>query len=66
MQTKDNVGWANGRYAVIGIVSDDDNRGDREMDLVRRISRVKVKTPQNSPKELMTIVGCRMLLGVET
>jgi hypothetical protein len=35
------------------------------MGLVRRISRVKMKTPQNSPKEPITIAGCRMLPGVE-
>jgi hypothetical protein len=45
---------------------DDGDGGDRGMDLVRRISRVEVKTPQNSPKEPITIAGCRMLLGMET
>lgn len=28
------------------------------MDLVRRISKVDVKTPQNSPKDPVMIVGC--------
>ncbi len=66
VQTKDNTGWADGRYAAFGIVLDDGNGGDRGMDLVRRISRVEVTTPQNSLKETITIVGCRMLLGAET
>jgi cyclophilin family peptidyl-prolyl cis-trans isomerase len=66
VQTKDNAGWADGRYAALGIVLDDGNGGSRGMDLVRRISSVKVKSPQNSLKEPITIVGCRMLTGAET
>jgi cyclophilin family peptidyl-prolyl cis-trans isomerase len=65
VQTKDDAGWANGRYAAFRIVLDDGDGGNRGMDLVRRISRVEVKTPQNSPKEPITIVRCRMLLGAE-
>ena len=66
VQTKDNAGWANRRYAALGIVLNDGGVGNRGMDLVRRISRVEVKTPQNSPKEPITIVRCRMLPGAET
>jgi cyclophilin family peptidyl-prolyl cis-trans isomerase len=66
VQIKDNTGWADGRYTAFGVVLDDGKRGNRKVDLVRRISRVEVKTPQNSPKEPITIVGCRMLPGAET
>ncbi len=66
VQTKDNAGWADGRYTAFGIVLDDGNGGDRGMDLVRRISRVEVTTPQNSLKEAITFEGCRMLPGAET
>lgn len=59
VQTEDDAGWADGRYAAFGIVLDDGD--DKGMDLVRRISRVEVKTPQNSPKEPITIVGCGVL-----
>ncbi len=65
MQIKDNTGWADRRYATFGMVLDDGDGGDRGMDLVRRISRVEVKTPQNSPKKPIMIVGCRMLPGAE-
>ncbi len=65
MQTKDDAGWADGRYMALGIVLDDGDGGNRGMDLVRRISSVEVKTPQKSPKEPITIVGCRMLPGAE-
>ncbi len=41
VQTKDNAGWANRRYAALGIVLNDGGVGNRGMDLVRRISRVK-------------------------
>jgi cyclophilin family peptidyl-prolyl cis-trans isomerase len=34
VQTKDNAGWADGRYAALGLVLDDINGGDRGMDLV--------------------------------
>ena len=57
---------ADGRYAALGIVLDDGNGGSRGMDLVRRISRVEVTTPQNSLKEAITFEGCRMLPGAET
>ncbi len=66
MKTKDNACWANGRYAALGIVLDDSNGGNKGLDLVRRISSVEVKTPQNSSKEPITIVRCRVLPGVET
>ncbi len=67
VQTEDDAGWADGRYAAFGIVldDDDDDDGDKNkgMDLVRRISRVEVKAPLNSPKEPITIVGCGVLAG---
>ena len=66
MQTKDDASWADRRYATFGMVLDDGNGGNRGMDLVRRKSRVEVKTPQKSPKEPITIAGCRMLPGAET
>ncbi len=66
VQTKDDKGWADRMYAALGIVLDDCDGGDRGMNLVRRISRVEVKTPQNSPKEPIMIIGCRMLPGAET
>ena len=56
VQTEDDAGWADGRYAAFGIVLDN-NDGSKGMDLVRRISRVEVKMPQNSPKEPISIVG---------
>jgi hypothetical protein len=31
------------------------------MELVKKISRVDVKTPQNSPKEPIEIIGCGLL-----
>ena len=70
VQTEDDAGWADGRYAAFGIVldvdDDDDDGGggnNKGMDLVRRISRVEVKTPLNSPKEPIMIVGCGVLAG---
>lgn len=72
IQTEEDAGWADGRYAAFGIVLDDNSSNNdaeavddgvknKGMDLVRRISRVEVKTPQNSPKEPITIVRCGVL-----
>jgi cyclophilin family peptidyl-prolyl cis-trans isomerase len=72
IQTERDAGWADGRYAAFGIVLDDENKGGDDgngggssggggMDLVRRISRVDVSRPRNSPKESVTIVGCGLL-----
>jgi cyclophilin family peptidyl-prolyl cis-trans isomerase len=74
IQTEDDAGWADDRYAAFGIVLDDDSNSNNSnnddnadgltnkgMDLVRRISSVEVKTPQNSPKEPITIVRCGVL-----
>jgi cyclophilin family peptidyl-prolyl cis-trans isomerase len=74
IQTEDDAGWADDRYAAFGIVLDDNSNSNNSniddnadglknkgMDLVRRISRVEVKTPQNSPKEAITIVRCGVL-----
>ena len=71
IQTEDDAGWADDRYAAFGIVLDDNSSSNDDanddgvknkgMDLVRRISRVEVKTPQNSPKEPITIVRCGVL-----
>ena len=59
IQTEDDAGWADGRYAAFGIVLEEDGTGG--MELVKKISRVDVKTPQNSPKEPVSIVGCGLL-----
>ena len=66
IQTERDAGWADGRYAAFGIVLDENKGGDDVsggggMDLVRRISRVDVSRPRNSPKESVTIVGCGLL-----
>jgi cyclophilin family peptidyl-prolyl cis-trans isomerase len=62
VQTEADAGWADGRYAAFGVVLE--GEGDSGgMDLVRRISKVDVKPPQNSPKEAVTIVGCGILEG---
>ncbi len=66
VQTEDNAGWVDRRYATLGIVLDNGDGGDRGVDLVRRISRVEVKTPLNSLKEPIMIVKFRMLTGAET
>ena len=57
VQTEDDAGWADGRYAAFGIVLEEGGG----MDLVKRISNVDVKTPQNSPKDPITIVACGRL-----
>ena len=56
IQTESDAGWADDRYAAFGIVLEEDGSGG--MDLVRRISKVDVKPPQNSPKDPVMIVGC--------
>jgi len=61
VQTEEDAGWADGRYAAFGIVLDNDEGGGGGMDLVRRISKVDVKAPQNSPTETIVIVGCGVL-----
>jgi cyclophilin family peptidyl-prolyl cis-trans isomerase len=67
VQTENDAGWADGRYAAFGIVLDGDMAdgggeiGNGGMDLVRRISRVDVVRPRNSPKDSVTIVGCGVL-----
>ena len=73
VQTESDAGWADGRYAAFGIVLDEEEKkggagengggggGGGGMDLVRRISRVDVTRPRNSPKESVTIVGCGVL-----
>lgn len=64
IQTEEDAGWADGRYAAFGIVLEEDD-GDKKagsgMELVKKISRVDVKTPQNSPKDPILIVGCGLL-----
>mmetsp|Transcript_2489 Transcript_2489/g.3650 ORF Transcript_2489/g.3650 Transcript_2489/m.3650 type:complete len:116 (-) Transcript_2489:459-806(-) len=59
VQTEGDAGWADDRYAAFGIVLEEEGTGG--MDLVRRISKVDVKAPQNSPKEPVLIVGCGVL-----
>ena len=59
INTEQDTGWADDRYACFGIVLEDD--GSAGMDLVKKISKVDVKTPQNSPKDPVMIVGCGVL-----
>ncbi|KAL7488616.1 hypothetical protein ACHAW6_014214 [Cyclotella cf. meneghiniana] len=59
IQTEDDAGWADGRYAAFGIVLEEDGTGG--MELVKKISRLDVKTPQNAPKDPVSIVGCGLL-----
>mmetsp|Transcript_15173 Transcript_15173/g.32934 ORF Transcript_15173/g.32934 Transcript_15173/m.32934 type:complete len:282 (+) Transcript_15173:18-863(+) len=61
IQTEKDAGWADDRYAAFGVVLDEEETGG--MDLVRRISKVSVKTPQNSPKDPVMIVGCGTIEG---
>lgn len=61
IQTESDAGWADDRYAAFGVVLEEEGSGG--MDLVRRISRVDVKTPQNSPKDPVMIVGCGIVEG---
>ena len=61
IQTESDAGWADDRYAAFGVVLDEE--GSSGMDLVRRISRVDVKPPQNSPKDPVKIVGCGIVEG---
>ncbi|KAL7469387.1 hypothetical protein ACHAXS_009646 [Conticribra weissflogii] len=63
IQTENDAGWADNRYAVFGIVL---NEGDEDgkaggMELVRKISKVDVKPPQNVPKDPVMIVGCGLV-----
>lgn len=62
IQTENDAGWADDRYAAFGIVLEEKD-GTGGMELVRRISRVDVKTPQNSPKVPVMIVGCGVYDG---
>lgn len=59
IQTKDDAGWADERYAAFGIVLEEE--GTAGMDLVKKISKVDVKAPQNNPKDPVMIVGCGVL-----
>ena len=59
INTEQDAGWADDRYACFGIVLNDE--GSAGMDLVKKISKVDVKTPQNSPKDPVMIVGCGVL-----
>eukprot|EP01083_Nonionella_stella_P229944 813311_1 len=59
IQTENDAGWADGRYAAFGIVLEEE--GTDGMDLVRRISKVDVKAPQNNPKDPVMIVGCGLV-----
>lgn len=62
IQTEDDAGWADGRYAAFGVVLGEDiGKSLGGMELVKKISKVDVKTPQNSPKDPIEIVGCGLL-----
>lgn len=64
IQTENDAGWADDRYAAFGIVLDDyEEGGSGGMDLVRRISKVEVTRPKNTPKDPVMIVGCGVLEG---
>ena len=66
IQTEEDAGWADDRYAAFGIVLEEED-GEEEksagggMDLVQRISKVDVKPPQNYPKDPVMIVGCGLI-----
>mmetsp|Transcript_16464 Transcript_16464/g.24294 ORF Transcript_16464/g.24294 Transcript_16464/m.24294 type:complete len:232 (-) Transcript_16464:44-739(-) len=49
-------GWADDRYAAFGIVEDEGS-----MDTVHKIEKVKVKPPQNNPKEPVKIIASGVL-----
>lgn len=57
IQTEKDAGWADDRFAAFGIVLEDEE-GTGGMDLVKRISKVDVTRPQNSPNDPVEIVGC--------
>lgn len=59
IQTENDAGWADGRYAAFGIVLEEEGTGG--MELIKKISRLEVTTPQNNPKEPVSIVGCGLL-----
>jgi peptidyl-prolyl cis-trans isomerase B (cyclophilin B) len=59
IQTNDDAGWADDRYAAFGIVLEEE--GTAGMDLVKKISKVDVKAPQNNPIDPVMIVGCGVL-----
>ena len=65
IQTEEDAGWADDRYAAFGIVLEEEDKGKGGsgggMDLVQRISNVDVKPPQNSPKDPVMIVGCGLI-----
>lgn len=61
IQTKDDAGWADDRYAAFGIVLEEE--GTAGMDLVRKINKVDVKAPQNKPTDPVMIVGCGVFEG---
>mmetsp|Transcript_19465 Transcript_19465/g.28658 ORF Transcript_19465/g.28658 Transcript_19465/m.28658 type:complete len:234 (-) Transcript_19465:290-991(-) len=50
----DDAGWADDKYAAFGIVEDG-------MDYVKKIEKVSVSPPKNSPKTPVTIIGCGVL-----
>lgn len=54
INTKDNAGWADDRYAAFGIV-------EEGMDLVRAIEKLPVSPPKNSPKTAVKIVSSGVL-----
>ena len=54
INTKDNGGWGDDRYAAFGIV-------EEGMDLVKKIEMVPVSPPKNSPKNDVRIVASGVL-----
>lgn len=55
-QVNDNGGWADDRYAAFGIV--DEASG---LDILKRLERVEVQPPKNSPKNDVKIVASGVL-----
>lgn len=49
INSEDDAGWADDRYAAFGIVQEG-------MDFIKKIEKVKVKSPANKPVEDVTIV----------
>lgn len=54
VNTKDEAGWADDRYAAFGIV-------EEGMDLVKAIEQVPVQPPKNAPKNAVKIVASGVL-----
>jgi cyclophilin family peptidyl-prolyl cis-trans isomerase len=54
INTMDDGGWADDRYAAFGIV-------EQGIDFVEKLNKVEVKPPQNKPKVAVNIIGSGVL-----